>query len=88
MRDKTHMEQAERWACYVRDHPNGWKKIHTEFINALFKKQEDFANCIICVVHQTNYLLDKLLNSLEKEFLEKGGFSERMYRSRIRTFYS
>ena len=53
-----------------------------------FKKQEDFANCIICVVHQTNYLLDKLLNSLEKEFLEKGGFSERMYRSRIRTFYS
>ena len=42
MRDKTHMEQVEKWACYVRDNPNSWKKIHTEFINALFKKHEDF----------------------------------------------
>ncbi len=42
MRDKTHMEQVEKWAYYVRDNPNDWKKIHTEFINALFKKQEDF----------------------------------------------
>ena len=42
IKDKTHMEQVERWAYYVRDHPNDWKKPHTEFINALFKKQEDF----------------------------------------------
>jgi len=67
-----------------------WSKTNDQVkgIRELAYQQEDFANCIICVVHQTNYLLDKLLNSLEKEFLEKGGFSERMYRSRIRTFYS
>ena len=40
------------------------------------------ANCLICLVHQENFLLDQLLRSLEKEFLEKGGFTERLYNSR------
>ena len=40
------------------------------------------ANTIICLIHQTNYLLDQQLRSLEKEFLEEGGFTERLYRVR------
>lgn len=41
MRDKTHMDQIERWARFVRENKD-WKKIHTEFINAQFKLSEDF----------------------------------------------
>ena len=36
------MEQIERWANFVRNNPNGWKKIHTKFINAQFEKQRNF----------------------------------------------
>lgn len=41
------------------------------------------ANVMICVIHQTNYLLDQQIRALEKAFLEEGGFTERLYRSRI-----
>ena len=40
------------------------------------------ANTMICVIHQTNYLLDQQLRTLEKEFLNEGGFTERLYRTR------
>jgi len=42
MRDKTHIEQIEKWAYYIKTNPNEWKKIHTEFINALYRKSENF----------------------------------------------
>lgn len=51
-------------------------------------KPESAANCLICLIHQANYLLDKQLATLEKEFLEKGGFTENLYRARkARTQY-
>lgn len=31
------------------------------------------ANTLICLVHQANYLLDRLLRQLEKQFLQNGG---------------
>jgi restriction system protein len=40
------------------------------------------ANTLLCLIHQTNYLLDQQLRSLEKAFVEEGGFTERMYRIR------
>jgi restriction system protein len=40
------------------------------------------ANTLICVIHQTNYLLDQQLRSLEKEIIEEGGFTENLYRAR------
>jgi restriction system protein len=40
------------------------------------------ANTLICLIHQTNYLLDQQLRQLEKQLLEEGGFSERLYRTR------
>ncbi len=43
---------------------------------------ETAANTLICLIHQENFLLDQLLRSLEKDFLEKGGFTERLYNSR------
>lgn len=40
------------------------------------------ANTLICLIHQANYLLDRQLKALEKQFLEQGGFTERLYRAR------
>ncbi len=40
------------------------------------------ANTIICLIHQTNFLLDQQTRKLEEQFLKEGGFTERMYRLR------
>jgi four helix bundle suffix protein len=37
---------------------------------------------LICLIHQANPLLDRQLRALEKEFLEEGGFTERLYHVR------
>ena len=44
---------------------------------------EVVANILICVLHQTNYLLDQLIRKLEKDFLAEGGLRERMTRARL-----
>ena len=41
------------------------------------------ANILICLIHQTNYLLDQQLRQLEKAFLSEGGLRERMTRARL-----
>jgi len=43
---------------------------------------ETIANMCIMLIKQADYLLFKQLKRLEKDFLEHGGFSERMYRLR------
>jgi len=44
---------------------------------------EVVANIIICLIHQTNYLLDRQLRYLEQAFLREGGLRERMTRARL-----
>lgn len=44
---------------------------------------EDLANTIICLIHQANYLLDRQLQSLEKKFIEQGGFTENLLKRRL-----
>jgi four helix bundle suffix protein len=44
---------------------------------------EVVANILICLIHQTNYLLDQLIRKLEKDFLAEGGLRERMTRARL-----
>jgi four helix bundle suffix protein len=41
------------------------------------------ANILICLIHQANYLLDRQLRRLERDFLEQGGLRERMTRARL-----
>ena len=38
---QSHLEQIDRWAEFMRNNPDKWKKIHTEFINALFQKNKE-----------------------------------------------
>ena len=42
------------------------------------------ANTLICLINQTNYLLDQQLRALDKQFLNEGGFTERLYEMRQR----
>lgn len=41
------------------------------------------ANIMICLIHQTNYLLDQQIRQLEKAFVTEGGLSERMTLARL-----
>jgi len=50
--------------------------------SGFLRKPEDAANAAICLLHQANYLLDQQLRALDREFLEKGGFTERLYSRR------
>ena len=44
---------------------------------------EVVANIALCLIHQTNYLLDQQIRRLEKDFLKDGGLRERMTRARL-----
>ncbi len=41
------------------------------------------ANIAICLIHQTNYLLDRQIKRLEQDFIKEGGLRERMTRARL-----
>lgn len=43
---------------------------------------EELANTLICLINQASYLLWQQMKYLEKEFLNSGGFTERMYKTR------
>jgi four helix bundle suffix protein len=46
------------------------------------ENSESAANALICLIHQTNYLLDQQLKKLSQDFLQNGGFTERLYNKR------
>lgn len=43
------------------------------------------ANIAICLINQTNFLLDHQIRALERDFVAEGGLRERMTTARIRT---
>ena len=50
--------------------------------SSYLSEQESAANCLIILIHQANYLLDKQLQSLEQSFIKDGGLTEDLYRKR------
>jgi four helix bundle suffix protein len=44
---------------------------------------EVLANIAICLIYQTNYLLDQQIRRLEQDFIKEGGLRERMTRVRL-----
>ena len=73
-----------REAMFVRK-LSSTKDVSYETYRTYFETRppEVVANIIICLIHQTNYLLDQLLRQLEHDFLEKGGLKENMFRARL-----
>jgi restriction system protein len=76
--DKNHPEAKKvRALCYQKDKSYSTYRTYFESSSA-----ETAANALICLTHQTNYLLDQQLRALEKEFLKEGGFTEKLYHAR------
>jgi len=77
-------DKNSREALFVRK--LGWKKNTSyETYRAYIETRppEVVANIIVCVIHQTNFLLDQQLRRLERDFLSQGGLRERMTRARL-----
>jgi four helix bundle suffix protein len=71
-------------AQYVRK--LGWQtpityETYREFCET--RSAEVVANIALCLIHQTNYLLDQLIRRLEQDFIKEGGLRERMTRARL-----
>ena len=43
---------------------------------------ETAANTVICLIHQANYLLDRQLQALERDFIQGGGYTEQLAAAR------
>jgi four helix bundle suffix protein len=56
-------------------------EIYREFCET--RSAEVVANIAICLIHQTNYLLDRQIRRLEQDFIKEGGLRERMTRARL-----
>lgn len=84
VRDFTQWDKNSKEALYVR---RFGKKPAESFENCRSfletRSSEVLANIAICLVHQANYLLDRQIRRLEKDFIEKGGIRERMTRARL-----
>lgn len=46
-------------------------------------QKEKAVNLMITLVNQANYLIDRLISSLEKKHMKEGGFSEKLFRKRV-----
>jgi len=57
-------------------------ELYREFVET--RPAEIVANIAICLIHQTNYLIDQQLRRLEQDFLKDGGLRERMARARVK----
>jgi four helix bundle suffix protein len=54
---------------------------YREFVET--RPPEVIANIALCLINQTNYLIDHQLRRLEMDFLKEGGLRERMTRARL-----
>jgi four helix bundle suffix protein len=83
VRDLRLWEKDSSEAVFVRQlgqRPGASFESFREFCES--RPAEVVANIAICLIHQTNYLLDQQLRRLEADFVKEGGLRERMMRAR------
>ncbi len=84
VRDLKLWPKDSKEAQYVRklgSKPHTSYETYREFCET--RPAEIMANIAICVIHQTNYLLDQQMRRLVKDFVKEGGLRERMTRARL-----
>lgn len=84
VRDMPIWDKECREALYVRDLSRTTPltfDVFREFVET--RPADVVANIAICLIHQTNYLLDQQMRRLEQDFLKDGGLRERMTRARL-----
>ena len=88
--DFLRVRDLKRWdknceeARFVRtlsQQPNGTYETYRTYVET--RPAEVVANIAICLIHQTNYLLDQQIRRLEQDFVKEGGMRERMTRARL-----
>ena len=70
--------ELAKQACQLAFEENRSYKTYSTYMH----DSGEAANVAICLIHQTNYLLDRQLKSLQDNFLKDGGFTERLYNQR------
>jgi len=65
----TDLTDEQRWALYAQ-----WLEHADSAVRA---------NALICLINQTNYLLDQQIAALEEQFVEEGGYSEKLAAQRL-----
>ena len=84
VRDFRQWEKDSKEALYVRKLGRTTPQTFEVYREIYESRTADvIANIAICLIHQTNYLLDQQLKTLEKEFPEQGGLRERMTTARL-----
>jgi four helix bundle suffix protein len=53
-----------------------------ETYKSYLENPETAANATICLIHQTNFLLDRQIKSLEAQFIKEGDYSEKLSKDR------
>lgn len=84
VRDFALWDKDSKEAQYVRklgNKPHATYETYREFCET--RPADVVANIAICLIHQTNYLLDQQIRRLEQDFLKEGGLRERMTRARL-----
>lgn len=84
VRDLPFWAKDSREALYVRrlgNRPGVTYETYREFCET--RPAAVVANIALCLIHQTNYLLDQQIRRLEKDFVQQGGLRERMTRVRL-----
>ena len=67
--DLINLTDHERWALY-----SPWLDSTDSAVRA---------NALICLIHQANFLLDRQISTLERQFIEGGGYSELLATARL-----
>lgn len=67
--DPTDLTDQERWSLYTH-----WLDHQDPAVRA---------NALICLIHQTNFLLDRQITAIEQQFIEGGGYSEQLATARL-----
>ena len=83
VRDLPIWEKESREARFVRrigSDPEVTYERYREFCET--RPLQVVANIAICLIHQTNYLIDQQIRRLERDFIREGGLRERMIRAR------
>jgi len=84
VRDLKLWSKDAKEALFVRqigNRPNVTYETYREFCET--RPAEVVANIAICLIHQTNYLLDQQLRRLEQDFVKEGGIREKMTKARL-----
>lgn len=74
-KDDPRARKVRRLVYKLKDHKD--YKLYNDY-KIYLRSPEEAANAMICLVNQTNALLDKKLRWLEKQFVEEGGYRERL----------